>query len=67
MSNSHTINAELRDVQGTGASRRLRHAGKIPAILYGSGKDTAIVMAMIRTIAIISLKISNLQGISIIL
>jgi large subunit ribosomal protein L25 len=43
MSNSHTINAELRDVQGTGASRRLRHAGKIPAILYGSGKDTAML------------------------
>jgi len=43
MSTSHTIIAELRDVQGTGASRRLRHAGKIPAILYGSGKDTAML------------------------
>ena len=38
MSDSHTIFAELRDVQGTGASRRLRHAGQIPAILYGAGK-----------------------------
>jgi len=43
MSTSHTIIAELRDVQGTGASRRLRHAGKVPAILYGSGKDTAML------------------------
>ena len=43
MSDSHTIIAELRDVQGTGASRRLRHAGKVPAILYGSGKDTAML------------------------
>jgi len=43
MSTNHTIIAELRDVQGTGASRRLRHAGKIPAILYGSGKDTAML------------------------
>jgi large subunit ribosomal protein L25 len=43
MSKSHTIIAETRDVQGTGASRRLRHAGKVPAILYGSGKDTAML------------------------
>jgi len=43
MSNSHTIIAEVRDVQGTSASRRLRHAGKIPAVLYGAGKDTAML------------------------
>jgi len=43
MSDSHTIFAEMRDVQGTGASRRLRHAGHIPAILYGAGKDTAML------------------------
>ena len=43
MSDSHTIIAEIRDVQGTGASRRLRHAGKIPAVLYGSGKDPVMV------------------------
>jgi large subunit ribosomal protein L25 len=33
------INATKRDVKGTGASRRLRHAGSIPGILYGGGKD----------------------------
>jgi len=33
------INATNRDVKGTGASRRLRHAGSIPGILYGGGKD----------------------------
>ena len=43
MSDSHTIIAELRDVQGTGASRRLRHAGKIPAVLYGAGKQPAML------------------------
>jgi len=32
------INAELRDESGKGASRRLRHEGKVPAILYGAGK-----------------------------
>lgn len=29
-----------RDLQGTGASRRLRHAGRVPGILYG-GKSAA--------------------------
>ena len=43
MSDSHTILAEMRDVQGTGASRRLRHAGKIPAVLYGAGKEPAML------------------------
>jgi len=33
------LNAVLRDDMGKGASRRLRHAGKIPAIVYGAGKD----------------------------
>jgi large subunit ribosomal protein L25 len=32
---SFEINAEPRNDQGKGASRRLRHAGKVPAILYG--------------------------------
>jgi len=30
-----TINAEVRKEQGKGASRRLRHANKFPAIVYG--------------------------------
>jgi large subunit ribosomal protein L25 len=30
------LNAEPRDEQGKGASRRLRHSGKVPAILYGA-------------------------------
>ena len=29
------INAEPRSDQGKGASRRLRHAGKVPAVIYG--------------------------------
>lgn len=32
------INAELRDESGKGASRRLRHENKVPAILYGDTK-----------------------------
>ncbi|TCS73484.1 LSU ribosomal protein L25P [Sulfuritortus calidifontis] len=37
--------ASKRDVQGTGASRRLRHAGKVPGIVYGAGKD-AVALEM---------------------
>ena len=32
---THEINVESRAVEGKGASRRLRLAGKIPAIVYG--------------------------------
>lgn len=37
--------ATKREVQGTGASRRLRHAGKVPGIVYGAGKD-AVALEM---------------------
>jgi large subunit ribosomal protein L25 len=33
------VNATARGVDGRGASRRLRHAGRVPAVLYGGGKD----------------------------
>jgi large subunit ribosomal protein L25 len=36
---SFTFGADLRDMQGKGASRRLRHKGKVPAILYGGHQD----------------------------
>ncbi|MDR3395031.1 MAG: 50S ribosomal protein L25/general stress protein Ctc [Parasulfuritortus sp.] len=32
------IKATKRDGQGSGASRRLRHAGRVPAIVYGGDK-----------------------------
>jgi large subunit ribosomal protein L25 len=35
MKTSFELVAEFRETQGKGASRRLRHAGKVPAILYG--------------------------------
>jgi len=34
-----TLDAEIRTDLGKGASRRLRHAGKVPAVLYGAGKE----------------------------
>ncbi|WMN59439.1 50S ribosomal protein L25/general stress protein Ctc [Pseudoalteromonas xiamenensis] len=40
MSNElYTLNAEVRAELGTGASRRLRNAEKVPAILYGAEKE----------------------------
>ena len=39
MSASFSIEAELRSDLGKGASRRLRHEEKFPAVVYGTGKD----------------------------
>ncbi len=33
------LNAVKRDLQGTGASRRLRRAGRVPGVVYGGGKE----------------------------
>jgi len=41
---SQVWTAELRTEEGKGASRRLRHAGKIPAIIYGSGDAKPIAL-----------------------
>ncbi len=38
MKTSFEIGADLRGTQGKGASRRLRHTGKVPAIIYGGGE-----------------------------
>lgn len=40
----YEIDAELRDVQGKGASRRLRRTeSKVPGILYGGGEDPTLI------------------------
>ncbi len=38
-----TVKASARSVQGTGASRRLRRADKVPGIVYGGGKDATAI------------------------
>jgi large subunit ribosomal protein L25 len=38
MKQAFTVNADVRTLQGKGASRRLRRTGKVPAIIYG-GKE----------------------------
>lgn len=37
------IKATIRNAQGTGASRRLRNEGKIPAIIYGGAQNVQAV------------------------
>lgn len=38
MAKTHEVNVAFREDQGKGASRRLRHAGEVPAIIYGGGE-----------------------------
>ncbi|MSQ91378.1 MAG: 50S ribosomal protein L25/general stress protein Ctc [Gammaproteobacteria bacterium] len=44
MKTSFELVAEFREDQGKGASRRLRHLGKVPAILYGGRRDTRTLL-----------------------
>ncbi|MGI9259229.1 MAG: 50S ribosomal protein L25/general stress protein Ctc [Gammaproteobacteria bacterium] len=44
MSTGFELEIEVRDKLGTGETRRLRKRGKVPAILYGGGKDPQSVM-----------------------
>ncbi len=39
MSTAFELNAETRDQTGTSAIRRIRRGGKVPAVIYGAGKD----------------------------
>ena len=39
MSKQYVLNAQARELQGKGASRRLRNQGLVPAVIYGAGQD----------------------------
>ena len=39
MSVNFVVEAEVRGASGTSDSRRLRHAGKVPCVMYGGGDD----------------------------
>jgi len=45
MTESNILNAEIREDVGKGASRRLRHQGKIPAVIYG-GKTAPATLTL---------------------
>ena len=46
---SFELAAEFRDGQGKGASRRLRHAGRVPAILYGGTQSREPSLSITRS------------------
>ena len=43
MSKTHEIKVTKRELQRKGASRRLRHAGVIPAIVYGGNAEPVAI------------------------
>ena len=47
---SQVWTAETRTEEGKGASRRLRHAGRVPAIIYGANKDAVSVSLSANTV-----------------
>jgi large subunit ribosomal protein L25 len=54
MSKSFEVVAETRNDQGKGASRRLRRAGKVPAILYGGkGEPSNITLNQLKLLTMI--------------
>ena len=54
MRKSFEVGAETRDDQGKGASRRLRRAGKVPAILYGGkGEPSNITLNQLKLLNLI--------------
>ncbi|MGH7474816.1 MAG: 50S ribosomal protein L25/general stress protein Ctc [Longimicrobiales bacterium] len=40
MANTATLQATLREERGKGGARRLRRAGRVPAVIYGHGEET---------------------------
>ena len=48
MAENFIVIAETRTDAGKGASRRLRHTGKIPGVIYGAGKD-AVSLSMVHS------------------
>ncbi|RIY31226.1 50S ribosomal protein L25 [Psittacicella hinzii] len=41
---SFTFEASLKETNGKGVSRRLRHEGKIPAIIYGGNAEPVAIV-----------------------
>ncbi len=50
MSKTHEIKAQSRKDEGKGASRRLRHANFVPAVVYGAGQAPQSIQIVHNTI-----------------
>ena len=47
---SYELQATIREAQGTGASRRLRRAGQVPAVLYGDNQEAVAIAVDHKTV-----------------
>lgn len=54
MATTHEISAQSRKDEGKGASRRLRHAGFVPAVVYGAGQEPQSIQVLHNTILLAS-------------
>ena len=54
MATIHEVNAAVRNDEGKGASRRLRHAGMVPAIVYGADKPPRSIQLEHRVVLALS-------------
>jgi large subunit ribosomal protein L25 len=54
MATSHTIEVEVREAGGKGASRRLRRTGKVPAIVYGGDLEPRSIQMNHNTVWLMS-------------
>lgn len=56
MSEAYELTAQLRELRGTAHSRRMRHQGQVPAVVYGAGKGNVSLTldhtVMYRSIAV---------------
>ncbi|MEE8360990.1 MAG: 50S ribosomal protein L25 [Gemmatimonadales bacterium] len=59
MANTATLEADIRAESGKGAARTLRREGKIPAVIYGRGRDSE---ALVIDAAILSKLISQITS-----
>ena len=75
MSEDTTVHAELRENFGKGFARRLRAAGKIPAVLYGHGTDPVhvalpghqMLLLVRRANALIELDIAEIDAVALLI
>lgn len=54
MATNHTIEVQVRDAGGKGASRRLRRAGTVPAIVYGGDLEPKSIQIHHNTVWLMS-------------
>lgn len=65
MVDNHTMAAEARSEFGKGAARKLRQAGKVPAVIYGHGENPTHVSLPAHEMMLVARKANALLELSI--